>query len=111
MNRPLGVLVLLVASMALGCPKKPAATGATKPVAWKVSKSGEGFRLSEADDDASRESVPLAKATVLSAADTQKVIARLPPLKGELDDEKDFALRDKSVPAPRTGKTGQGAFP
>ena len=113
MNRPLALLVLFVGSLVLGCPKKqPVSTpGAGKPVTWKVSKSGDGFRLSEADDNASQESAPLAKAAVLSQADTDKVLARLPALKGDVDDEKDFALRDKSVPAPRTGKTVTGTFP
>ena len=56
-------------------PPPPAA--ATPKVEWKVSKSGEGFRLSDADEGASPDSIPLAKATVLSAADTDKVLARL----------------------------------
>src|SRR4051812_35342117 len=114
MKRPGLLLVILAASLALGCPKKtptppPAPPGPT--VAWKVSKSGEGFRLSDADEGAAETSIPLAKATVLSLADTQKVLARLPQLIQEPNDEQSFALRDTSIPAPRPGKTIPDAFP
>ena len=59
--------------------------------------------MSDADEGSAPEAVPLAKTKVLSAADTDKVLARMPPLKGDPSDEQSFALRDKSVPAPRPG--------
>ena len=105
------LLVVLVSSFVLGCPKKAPPAPAGAKVAWKVSKSGEGFRLSEADEGAAHESVPLAKATILSAADTDAVLARLPPLAPEPADVQSFALRDKSTPAPRPGKTITDTFP
>src|SRR5262245_41899910 len=111
MNRAHGLMALLVAALALGCPKKaPPATNAAK-VAWKMSKSGDGFRLSDADAAAAPEAVPLAKATLLSAAETDNVLARMPPLKAALSDDQGLALRDKSRPAPRPGKTVTDAFP
>src|SRR5690606_10946321 len=78
----------------------------------KLSKSGLGFRLSNADDeaDAPRERKPT-PATPLGAEDTRKLAARLPALKRDPDDAKDFALRAKSIPAPRPGKTVNETFP
>src|SRR5262245_20987100 len=111
MNRPVGLLALVVAALALGCPKKiPPASNAAK-ISWKMSASGDGFRLSDADEGAAPEAVPLAKTKTLSATDTDKVLARLPPMKGEPSDEQSFALRDKSVTPPRAGKSVQGVFP
>ena len=113
MKRPglLLALVVATASLALGCPKKAPREAPAAKIAFKVSKSGEGFRLSDADEGAAEQSIPLAKTTELSAADTDKVLARLPPLAKEADDEQSFALRDKSTPAPRPGKTVLDAFP
>jgi uncharacterized protein YfaS (alpha-2-macroglobulin family) len=75
-----------------------------------MSKSGLGFRLGDADprDDPP---APTPKATPLSEADAAKVLARLPELKTDANDEKAFALRDRSKPAPRTGKTVSDPFP
>src|SRR6185436_2909070 len=39
------------------------------------------------------------------------LLSRLQPLKAGADDERDFALRDRSLPPPRTGKTIQASFP
>jgi uncharacterized protein YfaS (alpha-2-macroglobulin family) len=81
----------------------------------RVSKSGLGFRLSNADADADHESdlatrvkTPL---TAVSPAEAKKLFARLPDIKAEPDDERDFALREKSIPPPRPGKTVTDAFP
>lgn len=109
-----------LAVVAAGCPgPKPAAAPSNTPakveegpLVWKMSKSGLGFRLSNADDEAdhprAREVTP---ATPLGAADARKILSRLPELKREHDDEKDFALRAKSLPAPRPGKTVNESFP
>jgi alpha-2-macroglobulin len=83
-----------------------------------VSQSGDQMnkglqiRLSEGTE-ASARSEPLARpqATELSAADAQNVLSRLQPIKAEADDQKDFALRDRSLPPPRTGKTIDASFP
>ncbi len=114
-------LVVVCALVALGCPgQKPAevpgARGAAAPpegpLVWRLSKSGLGFRLSNADEDADQESTrKVAPSTPLGIEDTKKIVGRLPVLKSEPDDAKDFAMRDKSIPAPRPGKTVTEAFP
>ena len=100
----------------LGCPgesKVPAApkSEATAPSAWRVSKSGVGFRLSNADAVDERTPAKSAAGEALSEAETRKVLDRLPKLAAAPGDEKDFALRAGSLPAPRTGKTLNAAFP
>jgi uncharacterized protein YfaS (alpha-2-macroglobulin family) len=115
------VLCALVALCATACPgQKPpqlpiagkAAEAPKGPLVWKVSKSGLGFRLSNADEDGDREPErKLAASTPLSADDARKIVGRLPALVADPDDAKDFALRDKSIPAPRPGKTVNEAFP
>ena len=114
-------LCSLVALLATACPGQkpaqapaaPAAEVAEKgPLVWKLSKSGLGFRLSNADEDADKESEhKVAPSTPLGADDTRKIVGRLPELKRDPDDAKDFAMRDKSIPAPRPGKTVTEAFP
>ncbi len=121
MNRPLAPLALaalVMGAVALGgCPgQKPPVSGASgrdggKTTTFKMSKSGVGFRLSNADDDEAADHAPSVKSTALSADATNKVLARLPPLVASPDDDQDFALRDKSMPAPRTGKTVTETFP
>lgn len=113
------VLGSLVALLATGCPgQKPAQVPAGRsgapsgPLVWKISKSGLGFRLSNADDDADKDSErTVAPSTALGKGDTQKIVGRLPALKSDPDDAKDFAMRAKSIPAPRPGKTVSEAFP
>ncbi|MDB5217895.1 MAG: hypothetical protein JWO86_5822, partial [Myxococcaceae bacterium] len=116
----LPVLCALVALLATACPgqkpavapAKPAEVTPKGPLVWKLSKSGLGFRLSNADEDADKESEhKVAPSTPLGAEDARKMAARLPALKAEPDDSKDFAMRDKSLPAPRPGKTVNEPFP
>ncbi|MBX3192977.1 MAG: Ig-like domain-containing protein [Labilithrix sp.] len=79
---------------------------------WRLSKSGLGFRISNADAEAdSPVERKIAPSTPLGADDTKKIIGRLPKLERDPDDQKDFALRDKSIPPPRAGKTVSEAFP
>src|SRR5262249_9089745 len=112
-----------VSFFALGCPgakgpntPNPSGTKAESegPLVWKMSKSGLGFRISNADEEADSASTARGRATPatpLSAADARKMLARMPELRADPEDEKDFALRAKSIPAPRPGKTIQEAFP
>ena len=74
---------------------------------------GLTLRLGEAQGEAppSTTASPAAKGEPLSAADTARVLARLPELPAEPGDERDFALREKSLPPPRTGATVKDAFP
>src|SRR5918911_4820340 len=75
-------------------------------------KNGLQFRLSEGKEQpASSAAVNTAPATRLSESEVQNVLKRLPSIKAESSDEQDFALRDKSLPPPRTGKTINVSFP
>jgi alpha-2-macroglobulin len=74
---------------------------------------GLTLRLGEVQGDApsAPAASPATKGEPLSAADTARVLARLPELPAAPEDEKDFALREKSLPPPRTGTTVKDAFP
>ncbi|MFH0899102.1 MAG: Ig-like domain-containing protein, partial [Pseudomonadota bacterium] len=90
---------------------------AGQPQAQSVLTSGPAlpgltFRLREGTEaPIAGAGPPLAKAVPLSETDTDKVLARLPPLPQESGDQKDFALREKSLPPPRAGKTVTESFP
>jgi uncharacterized protein YfaS (alpha-2-macroglobulin family) len=73
---------------------------------------GLRFRLSQAPDQPeAHPTSKVANATVLSDAQTQTILRRLPPIKTESTDEADFALLEKSRPPPRTGETIKQTFP
>jgi hypothetical protein len=73
---------------------------------------GLAIRLSDGKESGGKlVQVKQAKATKLSDADAQRLLQRMKALKAEADDRKNFALRDKSKPPPRTGKTVKGQFP
>ncbi|MBV9211898.1 MAG: Ig-like domain-containing protein, partial [Acidobacteria bacterium] len=73
---------------------------------------GLQFRLSEgAEQSTPQPANSPAPAAALSASETQNVLQRLPPVKAEETDEQDFALREKSLPPPRTGETIKASFP
>ena len=75
-------------------------------------EEGLRFRLSEAPEQPeARPTNRVANATTLSDAETQAILNRLPPIKTEPSDEVDFALREKSLPPPRTGATLMQPFP
>jgi alpha-2-macroglobulin len=70
------------------------------------------FRLSEGKAESERQpQLDTPRTDTLSDEAAQALLKRLPPIKSEDDDEKDFALRDRSLPPPRTGQTVSGAFP
>src|SRR5215475_1986049 len=80
------------------------------------SSDGAGlvFRLSEAQGETqgqTQQQIARPATERLSDEATQNLLKRLPPIKVEGDDEKDFALRDRSLPPPRTGQTINEAFP
>jgi alpha-2-macroglobulin len=81
-----------------------------EPVVVHLSKTGLGFRLSDADEEPTEPTQP-AVATPLGPQDTKRLFDRLPPLKADADDAVEFALRAKSIPAPRPGETIKEAFP
>jgi hypothetical protein len=70
-------------------------------------RKGLSFRLSEGAEEsgASAPRPTPARAEKLSEADTTRVLQRLPPLKTDAADVKEFALREKSLPPPRVGAT------
>jgi alpha-2-macroglobulin len=77
-------------------------------------ETGLVFRLSEARDETRRQTqqqIARPATEPLSDEATQNLLKRLPPIKVEGDDEKDFSLRDRSLPPPRTGQTISEAFP
>jgi uncharacterized protein YfaS (alpha-2-macroglobulin family) len=80
----------------------------------EVTDGNEGlrFRLSEAPGQPEARPISnVANATPLSDAETRAILRRLPPIKTEPSDEADFALREKSLPPPRTGQTIKQSFP
>ena len=78
-----------------------------------ASLKGLRFRLSEGVETAEKVAPPpaVAHASKLSDAETARVLERLPPLKTDAADEQEFALRERSLPAPRAGATLLNAFP
>ncbi|HEX8336840.1 MAG TPA: DUF6049 family protein, partial [Pyrinomonadaceae bacterium] len=76
-------------------------------------KTGLSFRLSEGAEAAERPEArpPAAQASKLSEAETARVLARLPELKRGEGDAQEFALRERSLPAPRAGATVLKPFP
>ncbi|HEX6278279.1 MAG TPA: DUF6049 family protein, partial [Polyangiaceae bacterium] len=106
-------------ALGLGCPgQKPAPVAPPRstevapvaaPVVWRMSKSGLGFRLS----DAEAAPPPRAKAPPskpLAAAETAKLVARFPAF-ARAAETKAFALRPASQPPPRPGETTATPFP
>jgi uncharacterized protein YfaS (alpha-2-macroglobulin family) len=90
---------------------KGVVTTASNDVAKDVQK-GLRFRLSQGiDQPESRPASNLAPTTSLSENETENVLKRLPAIKIEASDEQEFALRDRSLPPPRTGKIINVAFP
>jgi alpha-2-macroglobulin len=80
--------------------------GQVSAVKGLVLRLGEGVETRARDAQ-----VTPARAAELSPADTERVLSRLPALAPLPDDEKDFALREKSLPPPRTGATVKEPFP
>src|SRR5260221_1952435 len=77
-----------------------------------VGKDGLLSRLSEATKQADKKtSNKVAVASVLSASETERILNRLPAITAEAADEADFALRERSLPPPRTGQTIEQQFP
>ncbi|MBI1766151.1 MAG: Ig-like domain-containing protein [Acidobacteria bacterium] len=75
-------------------------------------QDGLQFRLSEGAETSDRpQQLPTPTAQPLSANETNALVGRLAPIKVEKDDEKEFALRERSLPPPRTGQTINETFP
>jgi hypothetical protein len=75
-------------------------------------EEGLRFRLSEAPEQPeARPASKVANATLLSDAETQTILNRLPAIKTDPSDEAEFALREKSLPPPRSGANVLQPFP
>ncbi|HEX8351506.1 MAG TPA: hypothetical protein VF611_01175, partial [Pyrinomonadaceae bacterium] len=81
--------------------------------AGSAEREGLRFRLSEGAERDERQGAraPAAQAVKLSEWETARVLARLPELKVDGADRQDFALRERSLPAPRAGATVLRPFP
>lgn len=78
----------------------------------KDEKRGLQFRLSEGAEQSERPATGnVAGASPLTESEAENVLRRLPPIKAEETDEQDFALRERSLPPPRTGETIKASFP
>src|SRR6185369_9002159 len=109
------VSLLLIYCFAVAVAPHPNLRAANTPtLKQETSDEDEGlrFRLSEGAEQPEVHPVTnVAPATSLSTAETEAVLKRLPPIKSETTDETDFALRARSLPAPRTGVTVMQPFP
>src|SRR5437764_1834987 len=75
-------------------------------------KAGLKFRLSQAPEQPEAKATnKIAQTSVLSDAETQAILNRLPLIKSDATDEVEFALRDRSLPPPRTGAIVMQPFP
>ncbi len=64
------------------------------------------FRLSPGvDQPGSRPTTNQVTATELSQNETEILLKRLPPMQVDGSDSQEFALRERSMPPPRTGQT------
>jgi alpha-2-macroglobulin len=114
----LGSWLVLSSLFSCGTPQKTAPSAASAGTEARASTvlrdapPGLTVRLSEgAPPDLASPRVPIAPATKLSEREAAQLLARLPKLRADPSDEKEFALRDRSAPPPRTGTTERQAFP
>jgi uncharacterized protein YfaS (alpha-2-macroglobulin family) len=110
LNIYLGVLAPL--SPAVYAQKVAAVKGATQNNKKMSDVKGLEFRLSEGTEGAeSRTVTPPAKTDPLSPGETDSLLKRVPAVKSAGDDQKDFAVRDRSLPAPKAGRVNPVKFP
>ncbi len=110
-SRSTFALLCAMVVLAMGCPSKhPEHPSSSAPDAQapRPSVSARGFRVSDADVDA-REAPKLAPTTPMNEAETSALLGRLPAMPPS--DDAPFAMRPKSLPAPRPGTTVEGVFP
>lgn len=75
-------------------------------------ETGLRFRLSPGvDQPEARPASKLAITTELSQPETENILKRLPPMQADPNGAQEFALREQSLPPPRTGKTIDISFP
>jgi alpha-2-macroglobulin len=105
------VVLAAVSGLTLAA-QRPGRVARPAPGVAVAKEEGLVFRLREgADEPGGRAPVASpAPATALSAADTERVLQRLPPMEAE-PTPPPFALRESSLPPPRTGATVKDPFP
>ncbi len=92
-------------------PSGPGAPAGAKEVKVPARK-GFFFSVAEGAAEASAlDRAPVAAANPLPDADTQRLLQRLPAVAEQATDQKDFALRERSLPAPKTGDVIATTFP
>src|SRR5690554_5282506 len=95
--------------------KRPVQTDAEVIEEYKMDENApEGLSFTLREAEAPREEVlgeRLVVGEALSAKETAALLSRLPALPDEEAQQTDFAFRERSKPAPRTGDTIQTAFP
>lgn len=123
MRRRFAFFLALLAGFGASCPgaqkpSVPAIPPGTGPVLAAAGASGEHkglvFRLSEGTPAIpTEERAPAVPSTPLGAAETKAVLDRLPPFERAVTSSHDekFALRERSPPPPRPGKTVTTPFP
>ncbi|MBI4851651.1 MAG: Ig-like domain-containing protein [Acidobacteria bacterium] len=85
----------------------------TEPIKKLISsknKKGLQFRLSDGEAELPKR-VPVVEAKPISDADAESILSRLEPIKSEESDKTEFALRENSLPPPKTGTIINTKFP
>ncbi|MBN8724801.1 MAG: Ig-like domain-containing protein [Acidobacteria bacterium] len=89
--------------------QKPQPSPIKKEVSSK-NKKGLQFRLSEGEAQLPKR-VPVVDAKELATADVESILSRLEPIKTDPNDQTEFALRESSLPPPKTGQVINTKFP
>jgi alpha-2-macroglobulin len=103
------VLIYSLLATSFTGPLKRVARAETQEPATK--ESGLNFRLSSATDQPEQKPATKATSTDLSQSDIDAIVKRLPPIKVDSTVSQEFALRERSLPPPRTGNTVDIPFP
>ncbi len=83
-----------------------------RPIQSGATTDGLKFRLSEGTEGADRrEALPSPQTSPLTDETVANLLKRLPQIKTDPDDETGFAMRDRSLPPPKTGQTINSQFP
>src|SRR6201986_1407875 len=111
LKTPLSLMLTFAILLTLAPQHTHAATTQGDEKTDDASKGGLRFRLSEGSEKAARPTPnAVATAAPLSEAETERLLARLPPTARDAGDAVDFRLRESSQPPPRAGRTIRAGF-